>query len=60
MLFVDTAKFSDPAWAAGHEDYFTQRINLERLNADPVYAAGAAYAAEDYGAEDERSCRRIK
>ena len=47
MSFRDTAHFDRPAWAAGHEDYFSQRVNPARANMDPDYAAGADYAAED-------------
>ena len=44
---IDTAKFSSPAWRDGHEDYFSQHLDVLRLRTDADYAAGADYAAED-------------
>lgn len=43
----DTARFNDLDWRTGHEDYFSHRLDPVRLESDPVYAAGADYAAAD-------------
>ena len=44
---TDTAQFHNPVWRDGHEDYFSQRLDVARLKRDADYAAGADYAAED-------------